>query len=417
MKLTMVIADDELVVLKSESVFLKKYFPDIEIVGLAENGIQLKQMLEEKKPDMAIVDIRMPGLSGIEVIEFLQHKKCSTHFVISTAYSDFEYVKKALDLRTDGYLLKPSKMDEKLELINRMCRTIEREKKEKTRQNSLESAIGRVNSVLGREILMSIFSESLDEEGFEDYCSLNNIRFCGGCIATLLPKSKIEISKRKVNEILEKCLHGLCDFLSTVTSRGVVIMFFVPEELEKTKELKWCEELTVRAAKCVETEMQVECLYSTGKVYRSFSEMADSYEDSVEALKESRKTLYDFVSKENPDKIFSYVERAKQYVEMNYVKDISLMDCAKHVGISPYYLSHIFKERTGQTFIEFLSKVRIEKAKRLCCDTRLTINEISEQCGYLNITYFCRVFKRLTGKTIGEYRKTEKGGYKDVTDK
>lgn len=63
------------------------------------------------------MDIRMPGLSGIEVIELLQHKKCSTHFIISTAYSDFGYIKKALDLKTDGYLVKPSKREEKLEVI------------------------------------------------------------------------------------------------------------------------------------------------------------------------------------------------------------------------------------------------------------------------------------------------------------
>ena len=98
MKYTMVIADDEPVVLKSTELFLKKEFPDIEIVGMAENGIKLKEMLEAYKPDMAIVDIRMPGLSGIEVIELLQHKKCSTHFIISTAYSDFGYIKKALNI-------------------------------------------------------------------------------------------------------------------------------------------------------------------------------------------------------------------------------------------------------------------------------------------------------------------------------
>ncbi|MDO4323246.1 MAG: helix-turn-helix domain-containing protein [Lachnospiraceae bacterium] len=92
-------------------------------------------------------------------------------------------------------------------------------------------------------------------------------------------------------------------------------------------------------------------------------------------------------------------------METWFRKDISLIDSAESVGISPYYLSHIFKERTGQTFVEYLSQVRIEEAKRLCSDTTLSLKEISEQCGYLNITYFCKVFKRLTGKTIGEYRK------------
>ena len=157
MKYTMVIADDEPVVLKSTELFLKKEFPNIEIVGMAENGIKLKEMLEAYKPDMAIVDIRMPGLSGIEVIELLQHKKCSTHFIISTAYSDFGYIKKALDLKTDGYLVKPSKREEKLEVIGKLCRTVEEEKKINLRQDGIESALGVVNSVLAVRFLCRYF--------------------------------------------------------------------------------------------------------------------------------------------------------------------------------------------------------------------------------------------------------------------
>jgi YesN/AraC family two-component response regulator len=132
--LTIVIADDEPLSLKSEELFIRNEFPGIEIIGLAEDGIELKRMLEELKPDIAIVDICMPGLSGIEVIELLQHKNCATHFIINTAYSDFEYIKKALDLKTDGYLLKPGKRNEKIEVVNRLCRTVEIEKEENAKQ-------------------------------------------------------------------------------------------------------------------------------------------------------------------------------------------------------------------------------------------------------------------------------------------
>ena len=78
------------------------------------------------------------------------------------------------------------------------------------------------------------------------------------------------------------------------------------------------------------------------------------------------------------------------------------------VGISSYYLSHIFKGRTGMTFIEYLSGVSVGEAKRLCAETDMTINEISEQCGYMNATYFCKVFKRMTGMTISDSRKKGK---------
>lgn len=105
------------------------------------------------------------------------------------------------------------------------------------------------------------------------------------------------------------------------------------------------------------------------------------------------------------DKADFYVSKTKQYVDVYFQRDLSLVECAADVGISPYYLSHIFKERTGQTFIEYLSEKRIEEAKLLALNERFTIKDIAERVGYLNTTYFCKVFKRVTGQTIGEYRK------------
>ncbi|MDO4323245.1 MAG: response regulator [Lachnospiraceae bacterium] len=308
MKLTMVIADDEPIVLKSEEIFLKKEFPDIEIIGIAENGVQLKQMLERLKPDMAMVDIHMPGLSGIEVIELLRHKNCATHFIINTAYSDFDYVKKALDLKTDGYLLKPSKREEKLEVINRLCDTIEQEKQKNLRKSGLESALSVVNSVLGSEILMSVFAENRDVEGFEAYCKINNITFTGGCIATFLLKTKKDISKRRLNGELETCLRGLCEFLVTVTSRGVVVMFFVPGEIERERRRDWCVELAQLVASHMEAQLGTPCLFGIGRVYDSFPEMGNSYQDSVKELQAGRKQESMLPVPENADKIQAYVD-------------------------------------------------------------------------------------------------------------
>lgn len=407
MMYTMVIADDEPLVLKSTELFLKKEFPEIEIIGMAENGIQLKEMLERQKPDMAIVDIRMPGLSGIEVIELLRHKKCQTHFIISTAYSDFEYVKKALDLKTDGYLLKPSKREEKLEVIGRLCQTIEKEKQENIRQSGIRSALDVVNPVLGSEILMSVFTNEGDQKGFEAYCNINNIHFSAGCIATFLPKTKTDLSKRQLNNELEKCLSEFGKFLATVTSKGVVVMFFIPEQVSREQRKNWCNDLAALVSEYLQEHTGVEYLYGIGNVYETFKDMPASYKDSVITLRLNHQTKVHQPG-DSADKIQDYVERTKQYIEVWFRKDISLVDCAQSVGISPYYLSHIFKERTGMTFVECLSRVRVSEAKRLCLETDLTLNEISEQCGYMNVTYFCKVFKRMTGMTISEFRKNSK---------
>ena len=155
----MVIADDEPIVLKSQELFIQKEFPEIDIVGMAKNGIELKEMLEAYRPDLAIVDIRMPGLSGIEVMELLKDKELGTHFIINTAYSDFEYVKKALDLRTDGYILKPGKRQEKIDKIGRLLKTVKEEREENIKKQYLDAALDVVNPVFGSEILRSVFAE------------------------------------------------------------------------------------------------------------------------------------------------------------------------------------------------------------------------------------------------------------------
>ena len=404
MSYTMVIADDEPIVLKSQELFIQKEFPEIDIVGMAKNGIELKEMLEAYRPDLAIVDIRMPGLSGIEVMELLKDKELGTHFIINTAYSDFEYVKKALDLRTDGYILKPGKRQEKIDTIGRLLKTVKEEREENIKKQYLDAALDVVNPVFGSEILLSVFSEKCDEENFQAYLKINSIRFSAGCILTFL--SKKDISRRKINQEMGSLLDGICDFLATVTKEGTVVMLFIPEELGEERQESWRDEVAELIARHIDEVTGGECLYGTGGIYRSFADMKLSYRESIEQLKsESSLETFPAPQEENEEKNKNYVQSAEQYIRSNFARDIALSDCAEYVGISPYYLSHIFKDKTGRTFIEYLTEVRINYARELCLDQNLSIKDISERCGYLNTTYFYKVFKKMVGSTIGEYRK------------
>lgn len=406
MKYTMIIADDEPLVLKSQELLLRKEFPDIEIVGMAENGIELKQMVERLNPDMAIVDVRMPGLTGIEVIELLKNRGCRTHFIINTAFSDFNYVKKALDLKTDGYLLKPGKREESIETIRKLCWAVAAERAETQKQEQINSAVGIVSPVLGSEVLLSVFSEKCDENGFQIFCDIHSLRFTSGCIATFVPKVPANIGTNELYDQLNETLAGLCNFLTTVTPNGVVVMFLIPEGLEPERRENWCRELAFLVAKHLKEKNNADYRYGVGKVYDSFTAMRNSYRDSIRDVRGSG--AEDEAEGDNKDKI-RYISLVKQYVMENFQKDISLQNCAENAGISPYYLSHIFKEQTGQTLVEYLSMVRIEKAKILSERAELTTKDIAEQCGYPNLTYFCKVFKRLTGMTIGEYRRKQHG--------
>ena len=98
------------------------------------------------------------------------------------------------------------------------------------------------------------------------------------------------------------------------------------------------------------------------------------------------------------------IRNAKEYIEHNYSKDLILDDVSKEFQISPYYFSKLFKKRTGSTFIEYLTMVRIDKAKQLLRNTTKSMKEICMDIGYSDANYFSRTFKKNVGVTPSEYK-------------
>ena len=89
---------------------------------------------------------------------------------------------------------------------------------------------------------------------------------------------------------------------------------------------------------------------------------------------------------------------------MIYQKDISLDDVSREINISPYYFSKVFKEATGQNFIDYLTGLRIDKAKELLETTDMSMKEICVEVGYSNPNYFSRIFKKIVGVSPTEYK-------------
>ncbi|MDD2959003.1 MAG: response regulator [Lachnospiraceae bacterium] len=100
----------------------------------------------------------------------------------------------------------------------------------------------------------------------------------------------------------------------------------------------------------------------------------------------------------------SVVTKAKNFIRDNYQKDISLDDVSKEVNVSPYYFSKLFKEEAGENFIEYLTRLRMEKAKEMLRNPGVSVKEISLQCGYGDPNYFSRIFKKQTDMTPREFR-------------
>lgn len=99
------------------------------------------------------------------------------------------------------------------------------------------------------------------------------------------------------------------------------------------------------------------------------------------------------------------INRAQDYIAENYVsEELSLKSVASFVNLSPTYLSALFKKETGMNFSDYLTKVRMEKAKELLCRTSKLVSEIAYEVGFNDYRYFGQLFKKYTGQTPREFQ-------------
>lgn len=98
------------------------------------------------------------------------------------------------------------------------------------------------------------------------------------------------------------------------------------------------------------------------------------------------------------------VTRARQFIAEHQADEISLGDVARAVNTSTFYFCKLFKKATGLNFTEYLSRIRVEKAKNLLLNPNLRVSEIAYQVGFQSLTHFNRVFRKLAGQSPTHYR-------------
>lgn len=100
------------------------------------------------------------------------------------------------------------------------------------------------------------------------------------------------------------------------------------------------------------------------------------------------------------------INKVIKIIDAEYTKELSLEELAERMNITPEYLSSLFIKELGIKFTTYCTQRRIEAAKSLLSKKHLKIYEVALQCGYLDVKYFCKVFKKYTGVSPGEYGRT-----------
>ncbi|CAH1193186.1 Protein-glutamate methylesterase/protein-glutamine glutaminase [Paenibacillus allorhizoplanae] len=143
-----------------------------------------------------------------------------------------------------------------------------------------------------------------------------------------------------------------------------------------------------------------------------------TFEDTIVWIKQVCSDIYRYIHELSPktNAPYSIVEKAKEFIHQHYCEELSLNMVSQWVGVSENYLSRLFMKNVGESFVQYLTNLRIEESKRLL-KKGYKIIDLSEKIGYVNAEHFSRVFKKVTGVSPKVYKERLGLGTEVKTDR
>ncbi len=203
-----------------------------------------------------------------------------------------------------------------------------------------------------------------------------------------------------------ECFAGLCETMVPVKAGNSLFAFLkTGQVMVKEPSREAFRQAMSRLAK-EQPEQQIDALekayFSTPIVrpekYRAMTTLLKTYAKQLSIASERILTELDHQEPET-------IQKAKAYLADNYQHHITLNDVASAAGISPYHFSKRFKETIGIGFAEYLTRLRIEKCKKLLWNPNCSITEAAFECGFQSMASFNRSWKKLEALSPKEYQK------------
>lgn len=126
---------------------------DLELIGIVQDGREARDIILREEPDIVITDIRMPNLSGLDMIKAVTQAGKKVHFIVISGYRYFEYAQTALKYGVEDYLLKPIEEEELNRILYQVCDAEKRKKKESLRIEHLEKKLDNSKYILHKELM------------------------------------------------------------------------------------------------------------------------------------------------------------------------------------------------------------------------------------------------------------------------
>lgn len=242
------------------------------------------------------------------------------------------------------------------------------------------------------------------------FCSLmaGRSKTCAACL-----EMQENLTNRQQNgePVTISCFAGLCDTVVPIRLGDQLLGFLRTGQVFTHKPTEGDFNNTTR--RLIDWGVKVDLKQMEEAYFGSTVLGAEQYESMVTLLKVfadhlsmvSNQILVEEDNTESP-----LISRARDFIDRNQAEDLSLEAVAKAVNTSTFYFCKMFKRATGLTFTEYLSRVRVEKAKSLLLNPHIRISEVAFEVGFQSLSQFNRVFKKITGQSPSQYRtKMNKG--------
>ncbi|WP_058308162.1 response regulator [Gracilibacillus massiliensis] len=505
---TLIVCDDEEIERIGLTKILQDNLANMEIIGHAENGKQAIQIAIKKKPDIILMDIKMPVVDGLQASEHIL-KHYQPKIVIVSSYDTFSYAQRAVSLGVRDYILKPSKEQDIVSAIEKVIVEVEKDREEKRRIEQAHNHVHAILPIVEADIVLQLLFDYLHEVHIQESMRLFEIETTIPCFAVSVHFVEEEWDREKREHIYSQLKHAFHKvakgWFGAFSGKQIPLIIFLDNQeahLKKTamkvirqllvvaksedarvffgigqlssnifyikesyyqslratinvnKQTNYCffedtTEVNLTGAYEIEQEILehlqdnnwravksmfvhlIRLYQQTNRdmeetklhigeiltlIYRYFVELGihlpklrlsrtiSSYDQlfvEAEGLLTSIQSHYAQMSEEMD---FSIAKKVKQLIDHHYMEDITLDWLADKVEVTSHYVSKLYKDHFDISYIDYLTKCRIRKAKEYIQQNQMSLKEISLTVGYKDPNYFSRVFKKNCGISPSQYK-------------
>ena len=528
----LLIVDDEQLERQALRFIIEKNIPNIQVIGETGDGASAISISENEKPDIVLMDIRMPGINGIEAAKSIREILPDAVIIMLTAMEEFAYAKEALTIGVAEYLLKPVRPNELVELLQTVTAKISMIQAQRQEEIRLRKSIEEVLPFIQMSFVYDLISGNINDLAqFHERSRFLGMKIDFGVALVIniekfkeLTDSDTELEKQILKQRIYQLVLSIIGgrgLVSPFTSDNLVLLLGFTEKQtgEDVKENVYSTAKAIRDS--ILKNLDINIRIGIGRYYSNPLDLHKSYLEAMNAQqqrffiddsqivhvedipylrtgpfdypfhyeravqdkvrcgdrKQAKKALRElldeiFKSKASMETIkacvlellivisrsavegganldqltlmnmksinelhschskeqveqwmlgsldsfmenmlknrssinLRVVNKACDYIIENCHRNISLEEVSQTVHLSHFYFSRLFKQEKGCNFVDFITKIRVDRAKAMLQNPDHTVVQIAAEVGYQDASYFCRVFRHVMGMTPKQYR-------------